>query len=84
MQRYCVDCQEIYGCVSDGKVNTCFESESDHCTNIGVCLDRINFNLKEVTGGICNGCMRSINIRRVLAGKKPIEISAPHTHPISA
>lgn len=84
MLRYCIDCKEVFGCISNGIPIVCFESESDHCTELGSCLQRIQFDPRKVTGGICNGCMTSINVRRILAGKRPIGISAPQSLPTSA
>jgi hypothetical protein len=71
MQRYCIVCKEIFGCVGKGN---CFISAENHCPELGSCVARINFDVKEVTGGICMPCLVAMNIQRVIQGKRPIPV----------
>jgi len=56
MLRYCIRCQEIFGCVKeDGVQRECYNcQESENCP-----LD-ILYPKQDVTGGICYQCSKEI------------------------
>ena len=50
--RFCINCREIFGCVTYGKTEDCMT-----CKYVNKCKLRfMQFDLKDVTGGICATC----------------------------
>ena len=77
MLRFCIECREVFGCVEKGKSKVCFIDSENHCENLASCTDRLDYNPRTFTKGICEGCMTQINVKRALLGKNTVAINQP-------
>ena len=51
MKRYCIVCENIYGCVKGEKKNDCSD-----CNIVHNCNHNNDLTSSQVTGGICQEC----------------------------
>ena len=51
MKRYCIVCQEMFGCIKKGKKYECIDCSLDHH-----CPYRDDVSRSQTTGGICKSC----------------------------